>query len=296
MPLELPLPNDSTVTHISGEEISELIKAGKFEELLDKMLLVTIDFAFKLLIAIIIFIVGRWIIKRLVKLSEKIMTKRKIDFTLKGFLSNLISFFLFLVLFIAIINAIGTKTFSIAAIIGSAGLAIGLAVKDNLANFAGGVMLLFNKPFKVGEYIEAQGLAGTVRSIGILYTTLTTSDNKTINIPNGPLSTGSITNISRQPTRRVNLTVAIEFGTDIEAFKKLLLEIAHAHPLILKDPAPFCRMTNIGDHGMEFTVRVWTANKNFWTVTFDLNEEICRQIEEKGFVIPFNQLSVHIEK
>lgn len=282
--------------HISGEEISGLVKSGQYGELLDRIFISGIEFSLKVLFAVALFLIGRWIISRLSKIIDKILSKRKIDVALQGFLSNMISIFMFIVLIILIINVIGTKTFSVAALIGSAGLAIGLAVKDNLANFAGGVMLLFNKPFKIGDYIEAQGMAGTVRGIGILYTTLTTSDNRTINIPNGPLSTGTITNISTQPSRRVNLVIGIEYGTDIEVVKQLLLNIAAAHPLVHKNPVPFARMTNMGEHSIDFTLRVWTDNKNFWAVTHDLNEEIYKQLNDKGLVIPFKQLTVHLEK
>ena len=289
------LPTDS-VAQAHKEEITGLIKSGRYEELFDRMLHTSIDFVLKVAFALLLFFVGRWLIRRINRVVNTFMEKRKVDTALKGFLSNLVSIFLFMVLIIIIINVIGTQTFSIAALIGSAGLAIGLAVKDNLANFAGGVMLLLNKPFKIGDWIEAQGMSGKVQSIGILYSTLTTGDNKTINIPNGPLSTGNIVNIATQPTRRVSMIIPLEYGTDVDAAKEFLLEIGKAHPLVHETPAPACRMVNMGDHSIDFRLRVWTDNSNFWTVTHDLNEEIYRQINAKGFVIPFNQLSVHIEK
>ena len=214
--------------------------------------------------------------------------------TLKGFLKNLLDIFLFVLLIILIINVVGTQTVSLAALIASAGLAIGLAVKDNLANFAGGVMLLFNKPFKNGDYIEAQNLDGIVQNIGILYTTLTTYDNKTIYIPNGPLSTGNITNYSAQTTRRIDIVASIEYGTDVEIVNNMLLDIAKAHPLALKSPEPFARMTKMNDHSLDFTLRVWVKVNDYWSVTHDLNEEIYKQINEKGLVIPFRQLTVHL--
>lgn len=296
MPLGFNVQSDTIIANVSEKEISGLIKSGNYEELFDRILISGIDFFSKILIAAIIFLIGRWLIRRIVRISDKIMAKRKMDFALRGFLGNLTNIFLYVVLFFIIINIVGTKTFSIAALIGSAGLAIGMAVKDNLANFAGGVMLLLNRPFKIGDYVEAQGLSGTVRGIGILYTTLTTPDNKTINIPNGPLSTGNITNVSTQPTRRVSIVASIEYGTDAEVVKKLLLDIANAHPLVHQDPEPFARMTSMGEHSIDFTLRVWTLNKDFWTVTHDLNEEIYKQINEKGLIIPYKQMTVHLQK
>ncbi|HPD85698.1 MAG TPA: mechanosensitive ion channel family protein, partial [Proteiniphilum sp.] len=178
----------------------------------------------------------------------------------------------------------------------SIGLALGLAVKDNLANFAGGVMLLFNKPFRGGDYIEAQGMAGTVQSVGILYTTLTTFDNKTVHIPNGPLSTGNITNYSTQATRRVDLTVNVDYGSDVELVKRLLLDIAEKHPQVLNDPEPTARMVKMNDSSIDFTLKVWAKGSDFWPVTFDLNEQAYEALVAHGLNIPFPQMTVHMAK
>lgn len=280
---------------IKSEKIADIVQEGRFDDLFSTFVTWGIDFLGRLLVAIVLFFLGKWVIKKTRSLFQKIMEKREVDATLNGFLRNVLDIVLYLFLFILIINIVGAKTISIAALIGSAGLAIGLAVKDNLANFAGGVMLLFNKPFRSGDYIEAQSLSGTVDSIGILYTTLRTPDNKTIHIPNGPLSTGNIVNYSSQSTRRVDLVVNIEYGTDTEVVNKLLLEIACAHPLVLKLPEPFARLTKMSSNSLDFTLRVWTKNEDYWTVTHDLNEEIYRQANQKGLVIPFNQLTVHLE-
>jgi len=278
----------------TGGKVAEMIKKGRFEDLAHHFITWGIDFLGKLLIALVIFFVGKWIIGKIRKVADKIMSRKQIDEALKGFLKNLLDIFLFVLLIILIINVVGTQTVSLAALIASAGLAIGLAVKDNLANFAGGVMLLFNKPFKNGDYIEAQNLDGIVQNIGILYTTLTTYDNKTIYIPNGPLSTGNITNYSAQTTRRIDIVASIEYGTDVEIVNNMLLDIAKAHPLALKSPEPFARMTKMNDHSLDFTLRVWVKVNDYWSVTHDLNEEIYKQINEKGLVIPFRQLTVHL--
>lgn len=292
--LNATLVSDSLKIIKNNDEISEMIKQGHFKGLGNKLLTWGLELAWKIFLAFIIFFIGKWLIGRIRKMTDKVTSIQKMDTTLRGFMKNALDVFLYILLIFIIINIVGTKTFSIAALIGSAGLAIGLAVKDNLANFAGGVMLLFNKPFKVGDYIEAQSNAGTVREIGILYTMMTTSDNKTIYLPNGPLSTGSIINISTQPTRRVEIVVSLEYGTDVEVAKSLLLNIAKSHSKVLKSPEPFARMTSMNEHSIDFKLRVWVNKSDFWPVTFDLNEEIYKQINEKGLVIPFKQMTVHI--
>lgn len=287
-------PGTSAGINTQTATTAELIKSGRFEELFDQFLTGSIDFIGKLLIALLIFYVGKWIIHRLTKLSKRIFEKRIDDSALRSFLMNILNIALFATLIILIINIVGTKTVSIVALVGSVGLALGLAVKDNLANFAGGVMLLFNKPFKGGDYIEAQSVAGTVQSVGILYTTLVTFDNKTIHIPNGPLSTGNIINYSTQATRRIDLPVNADYGSDVEMVKGLLIEIAEKHPLVLKEPAPFSRMVKMSDSSIEFVLRVWALSDDFWQVTFDLNEQVYGAMNAKGLNIPFPQMTIHM--
>jgi len=275
---------------------AELIKTGQLDELLDQFITGSIDFIGKVLIALLIFFIGRWIIKQIDKVFKRTLNKRIDDIALRSFLMTLFNFALFATLIILIINIVGSRTVSLVALIGSIGLALGLAVKDNLANFAGGVMLLFNKPFKGGNYIEAQGVAGTVQSVGILYTTITTFDNKTIHIPNGPLSTGNIINYSTQPTRRVDLTVNVDYGSDVELVKQLLIDLAEKHPQVLKDPAPLSRMVKMNDSSIDFVLRVWTLSSDFWPVTFDLNEQAYDVLVKNGLNIPFPQMTVHLAK
>lgn len=286
----------STLPNEQIPSAAELIKSGRFGELFDQFLTGTIDFLGKLLIALLIFYIGRWIIHRLTRLSKRVFEKKIEDSALRSFLLNILNITLFVTLIILIINIVGTKTVSLVALIGSIGLALGLAVKDNLANFAGGVMLLFNKPFKGSDYIEAQGVAGTVQSVGILYTKLTTFDNKTIHIPNGPLSTGNIINYSTQTTRRVDLTVNVDYGSDVELVKRLLLAIAEKHPKVLNDPEPFSRMVKMNDSSIDFVLRVWTATDDFWQVTFDLNEQVYEALNAQGLNIPFPQMTLHMAK
>lgn len=276
---------------------AELIKTGQFEELLDQFLTGSIDLLGKVAIALLIFYLGRWIIKQIDKVFvRKILNKKVEDSALRSFLLTLFNFALFATLIILIINIVGTKPVSLVALIGSIGLAVGLAVKDNLANFAGGVMLLFNKPFRGGDYIEAQSVAGTVQSVGILYTTLTTFDNKTVHIPNGPLSTGNIVNYSTQATRRVDLTISVDYGSDVELVKRLLLDIAERHPQVLKEPAPLSRMVKMNDSSIDFVLRVWTLAGDYWPVTFDLNEQTYEALVAQGLNIPFPQMTIHMAK
>ena len=303
MPNEILLAQAETATTESVTPIVEqsptaaqLIKTGQFEELLDQFLTGSIDFLGKVLIALLIFYLGRWIIKQIDKVFKRMLNRKVDDIALRSFLMNILNIALFATLIILIINIVGSKTVSLVALIGSIGLALGLAVKDNLANFAGGVMLLFNKPFRGGDYIEAQSVAGTVQSVGILYTTLTTFDNKTVHIPNGPLSTGNIINYSTQATRRVDLTVKVDYRSDVELVKRLLLDIAENHPQVLRDPEPSARMVKMNDSSIDFTLKVWAKGSDFWPVTFDLNEQAYDALVAHGLNIPFPQMTVHMAK
>ena len=303
MPNEILFAQAETATTESVTPIVEqsptaaqLIKTGQFEELLDQFLTGSIDFLGKVLIALLIFYLGRWIIKQIDKVFKRMLNRKVDDIALRSFLMNILNIALFATLIILIINIVGSKTVSLVALIGSIGLALGLAVKDNLANFAGGVMLLFNKPFRGGDYIEAQSVAGTVQSVGILYTTLTTFDNKTVHIPNGPLSTGNIINYSTQATRRVDLTVNVDYGSDVELVKRLLLDIAEKHPQVLRDPEPSARMVKMNDSSIDFTLKVWAKGSDFWPVTFDLNEQAYDALVAHGLNIPFPQMTVHMAK
>lgn len=280
----------------STESISALIKQGRFDDVFDEIITWGITFAGKLLIAFLIFFIGRWLIRKFLKFQRKIWAKRNMDETLRSFLDNLLSIAAYTALIILIINIVGAQTVSFAALVASAGLAIGLALKDNLANFAGGVMLLFNKPFKNGDFIEAQNLSGTVKAIGILYTTLTSADNKTIFIPNGPLSTGNIINYNTQTTRRIDITVSVDYGSDVDKVKSILMDIMQKHAKILADPQPFARMIKMNDSSIDFSLRAWTKTADYWEVTYDLNEEIYNQLNAFGLNIPFPQMTVHIAK
>jgi small conductance mechanosensitive channel len=292
------IPSDSITLHTPTQPtFGELIKAGEFEQVMDNALTWGIDLAANIVLALLIFFVGRFIILKINGLSNKILKKSSWDGVLKGFISSIIQTILFVVLFMIIINAVGVKTVSIAALIGTMGLAIGLAMKDNLSNFAGGVLILLSKPFRGGDYIKAQGLEGTVVSIGILHTILRTGDNKTVYIPNGPLSTGNITNNnSLDGTLRTDIIVNVDYGSDIEEVKKELLAIAREHPKVLIQPDPFARMTKINTATLEFTVRVWAEKGDLWGVNNDLTEKIYQNLYERGMISSLQQMTIHMAK
>jgi len=235
----------------------------------------------RIIAAVIVFIIGRWLISWIRKFFDKFLLRRRIEETVRSFLDSLINISLKLVLFIFIVNILGIQTTSFAAILAAAGLAVGMAMKDNLSNFAGGVMLLINKPFKVGERIVAQGTDGTVQSIGILYTVLLTGDNVTIFIPNGPLSTGNITNYSAQKERRIDLTFSINYGTDTDVVKDVLRSVIQENKLIKDTPVPFIGITAISNGSVNVTIRVWVNSSDYGTASVNLNENIYKSLSEK---------------
>ncbi|MCK9500548.1 MAG: mechanosensitive ion channel [Lascolabacillus sp.] len=292
--LQTIIPVDSLVVS-APLTFGELVKEGNINQILDNALTWSIELIIYIFVAILIFIIGRFIISKIVGFFNRVISKSSWDTVLKGFLRTVLQTFLYAVLFMIIINAVGVKTVSIAAIIGSVGLAIGLAMKDNLANFAGGVMILLSKPFKGGDYITTQNLEGTVESIGILHTILRTGDNKTVYIPNGPLSTGNIiNNRSMDGTLRTVIVINVDYGSNIDEVKSLLKDIAGSHPKVLKQPSPFARMTKINPTSLEFTVRVWAKSSDLWEVNHDLTELFYKKLYDKGMISSLQQVTVHM--
>lgn len=275
---------------------SDILNPTKLDKLLDKLIDLGVDLGSKILVAIVVYYVGKFIIHWLERIFKRIIDKKNVDTSVKTFLYSLINIALTILLFMAIIGILGIQTASFAALIASAGLAIGMAMKDNLGNFAGGVMILFNKPIKVGDYIQAQSQEGVVKSIGILYTILTTLDNKTVFIPNGPLSTGNIMNFSTQENRRIDISVGVDYGTNVKTVKDVLTEVTTSNPKILTLPAPFIGVEKLNDSSVDFTVKVWAKTTDYWEIFFHMNESIYEKLTEKGIGIPFPQLTVHMAK
>ena len=250
----------------------------------------------QLLGAIIVLLVGLSVIKKITKFAEKALNKSKVDATLKPFLLSLTSAALKILLVIVVLDMIGVVMTSFIAILGASSLAIGLAFQGTLANFAGGVLLLTLRPFKVGDFITATGYTGTVEAINILNTVLVTLDNQVISIPNGSLSNTTIVNVNAKPTRRVDLNFGVGYEQDIDKVKAILNEVCVAHPAVLKDPAPFIKLSEHGDSAIFFAVRVWAKTTDYWTVYFDLLETVKKRFDEESVSIPYPQMDIHVEK
>lgn len=250
----------------------------------------------KVLTAVITLIIGLWIIGAIVKQVGKGMEKRNVDASLRPFLKSLLSAVLKVMLLISVIGMVGIQVTSFVAVLGAAGLAIGLALQGTLQNFAGGVIILILKPFKVGDYIETGSHSGTVNEIQIFNTFLKTPDNKIIIIPNGGLANSSLTNYSKEPQRRVDFTFGVGYGDSTEKTRQTLMELINADSRILQEPAPFIGLTELGDSSVNFVVRVWVESADYWGVHFDMNENVYNKFNEVGLNIPYPQMDVHLHK
>lgn len=266
------------------------------EQLLTKLLDWGIEVGKDLLGAIIIYIVGRFIIKQIGRLLSRILEKRKLEISVQTFLKSLVSILLNLILAFAIVSRLGVETTSFAALLASAGVAIGMALSGNLSNFAGGLIILVFKPFKVGDYIESPNASGTVREIQIFHTILVTVDNKVIYVPNGSLSSNAITNYNKQETCRAEWVFGVEYGEDFEKVREVLQRIIDADDRILKDPAPMIALGALSASSVDIKVRVWTKSADYWNVYFDMNKIVYDTFNKEGIGFPFPQLTVHQAK
>lgn len=253
----------------------------------------SIEIGKSILGAILIYIIGRFIIKQINRLVSKILEKRKFEISVQTFLKSLLSLLLNLILAFAIIAKLGVETTSFAAILASAGVAIGMALSGNLSNFAGGLIILVFKPFKVGDYIDGQNASGTVKEIQIFHTILSTVDNKIIYVPNGSLSSNAIVNYSKQETRRAEWVFGVEYGEDFERVKAVLERIIAADERILQTPAPFIGLGSLSASSVDVKVRVWTKSSDYWDVVFDMNRVVYETFNKEGIGFPFPQLTVH---
>jgi small conductance mechanosensitive channel len=253
-------------------------------------------FGLKLVGAVLALIIGLWVVSRISRGIRKFMEKRELDPSLRSFLASLLSITLKILVIISVLSMIGIQMTSFIAILAAAGLAIGLALSGTLQNFAGGVLILILKPFKSGDFIEAQGFMGTVSEIQIFNTILTTPDNRTIIIPNGGLATGAVTNFSAKETRRVQWVFGIAYGDSLSKAKKVLLQLIKEDNRILEEPAPFIALSELNDSSVDITVRAWVKSADFWSVFFDMNEKVYDTFEKEGLNIPFPQMDVHLKK
>lgn len=274
------------------KELSEVLS----ENALNNMLNYGMQLGKNIVAALVIYFVGKYIIGKVTKLVRKLLQKKAIEPSLYSFLDSLMTICLYFVLIIAIIGVLGIETSSFVALFASAGVAIGMALSGTLQNFAGGVMILLFRPFRVGDVIEAQGYSGSVKQIQIFNTVLTTVDNQTIIIPNGGLSTGSIKNYSTQPNRRVDINVEVAYGTKPEDVRKILFDICNKDSRILNSDGltPLAPMISMGASSIVLQLRAWTASANYWGVMGDTTEAIYNRLTEAGIEIPFQQIDVHM--
>lgn len=264
------------------------------ENIQEQVLAFALEYGVKLVGALIVLIVGFQLIGWFSKWLRNAFEKRNIDASLRPFIVSLLSNLLKALLLISVLSMLGIQMTSFIAILGAAGLAIGLALSGTLQNFAGGVIILLFKPFKVGDFITAEGYSGTVEEIQIFVTMLKTPQNVTIIIPNSGLATNSLTNFSAKPIRRVDWTFGIAYGDSYDKAKQVLLGLINADERIHKDPAPFIVLSELGDSSVNITVRVWANSSDFWAVFFDMNEKVYKAFATEGINIPFPQMDVHL--
>ncbi len=289
------IQNDTTVQAMM--ETVEMLRDTPVSEWLPQLVQqYVVPFAIKLVIAIIVLIIGRWLIKLAKKWMANGLISRKGDPTLHKFLSNLLSFVLNFILIILIISILGVNTSSLVALLASAGLAVGMALSGTLQNFAGGVVIMLFRPFKVDDFISAQGQEGVVKEIQIFNTIVLTPDNKVIHIPNGILSTGVMTVFTKEETRRVDWTVSISYGDDFDKAKSVLLRLCDENPQILKKPEPFVAIGNLNSSSVDIKLRAWVNSADYWPVFFGMNEKVYKVLPKEGLSFPFPQVDVHLDQ
>ncbi|MBE6294236.1 MAG: mechanosensitive ion channel [Bacteroidales bacterium] len=278
---------DNAVSALSGMTVAEVVKI---------ITSYCVAFGFKILKVLFVWFIGRWITKRLIFVAKILMQKRKTNVTVQSFLTSLIDVVLLIILIVIIISIFGIDTSSFIALFASAGVAVGMALSGTLQNFAGGVIILLFRPYKVGDYIEAQGQAGTVKEIQIFNTVLQTPDNKIILIPNGPISTGIVNNYSREELRRVDFSFSISYGDDFEKAKSVIAELIAADKRILDTPEPFIALGSLSASSIDITVRVWAKQSDYWAIYFDMNKKVYETLPQRGLKFPYQTFTVNVNK
>ena len=279
---------NETIKNLAESPVQNIISTG-----LDYM----VKFGLKVIAAFAIYIIGAWIVKKTKRLIRNLFHKRNLDPSLASFILSFYSITFTILLIIVTIGVLGVDTSSIVAVLAGSGLAIGMALSGTLQNFAGGMMILLFKPFKIGDFIEAQGYSGTVQSIEITTTHITTPDNKKIILPNGALSNGAINNFSITGTRRCEWKIGISYGDDVAKAKEVILNIIKNHPALINDPVePFAALAQLADSSVVIVARAWTKSEDYWTFTFDVNEQVYNELPKHGINFPFPQMDVHIKQ
>lgn len=292
-------------TFLTAADVAATAPAGILErlsgmspdELMHAVTALAVSVAWKLVKLLVIWFLGRWITRRVVNVIRILMEKRNVNLSVRTFVSSLVDVVAMIILIVMIIGVIGIDTSSFIALFASAGVAIGMALSGTLQNFAGGVMILLFRPFKVGDVIEAQGVTGCVKEIQIFNTVVNTPDNKVILLPNGPVSTGIINNYSREEVRRVDLTYSIAYGDDFEKARKVLLELIAEDGRVLDKPAePFIGLSSLAASSIDVTVRVWCRQEDYWGILFDMNRKVYETFPKRGLNFPYQTLTVNVNK
>lgn len=291
-PLILP---DSVQKANLAQTVQKLMNLD-YHEVLSGLLSQSVWIVLKILLALAIYFVGRWIVRRIVRLLDLAFEKRKVDTSLRSFLRNTIRVVFTLVLVMIVVQTLGVNVTSLIALFSAATLAIGMALSGTAQNFAGGVMILLMKPYRIGDYISAQGQSGTVREIKLFSTVIATVDNQTIYIPNNAIATAIIDNYSTAELRRVDWSVGISYGDDVDAARRALLDLIAADSRVLKDPSPVVYVTALADSSVNLSMRAWTKNSDYWDVFFEYNEKIYKTLPQKGINFPFPQMDVHLKQ
>lgn len=274
----------------------EQIKSMPFEDALEFVTKGLLDFGWDILIAVAIYIVGRWIVRYLDRLLERIFTRRDMEVSLAKFIRSFVRTALYVIIIITIVRKLGIDTSSFVALLASTGVAIGMALSGTLQNFAGGIMILLLRPFRIGDYVQTQGVEGSIKEIKLFNTVINTVDNKLITLPNGPIVNNIINNFSAENRRRVDLSVSISYGDDYDVARQALLDMIAADERIEKDPAPFVAIGSLGENAVKITIRVWAKSSDYWGIYHDLNEKIYKELPAKGIHFPFPQIQVHVDK
>ncbi|MBR5576658.1 MAG: mechanosensitive ion channel [Bacteroidaceae bacterium] len=273
--------------------MKEVFNSESMQTLIEKGIDLGIEAGKSIIIAVVTYFVGKTLISLVNRMLSGMMERRNVDPAIQSFAKSLANMLLMILLAISVVSALGVNTTSFAALLASGGVAVGMALSGNLQNLAGGIVILLFRPFRVGDYIEAQGTGGTVGEIQIFHTILTTPDNKKIHLPNGALSSGNITNYSKEPLRRVDFTVAVEYGEDIDKVRKALREILDRDERVLQEPTPVIVLGALADSSVNITVRVWVKSENYWNVFFETNETIYNEFNRQGINFPYPQLTIH---
>ena len=276
-----------------AKQVAEAISSGRADLVIAELIQGCISAGKSILMALLVYVVGSFIISLLKRLLSRMLERRKVEVSIQTFLKSLVNILLNILLIISVVGALGINTTSFAALLASAGVAVGMALSGNLQNFAGGLIVLFFKPYKVGDWVEAQGVSGTVTEIQIMHSLLLTGDNKVVCVPNGAMSSGVIINYSRMDNRRIEWIVGVDYGTDYDKVKTLVEQMIAADTRMLKDPAPMVALHALDASSVNIVIRAWVSTADYWDVYFDMNRRIYEEFNRAGIGFPFPQLTVH---